>query len=88
MIEEAGLPEGVEDLLPLSPVQSGMLYEHLRAPGIGQNIGIIAARLPADFDRQRFEAAWKTAIARHQALRSQFAWEGLSAPVQIVWEEA
>lgn len=64
--------EGVEDLLPTTPAQSGMLFETLARPEGGVNLGLVTAVLPADLDVARYRAAWAKCIARHQSLCSHF----------------
>ncbi|MGB5833945.1 MAG: amino acid adenylation domain-containing protein [Thiohalocapsa sp.] len=79
---------GVEDAYALSPAQAGMLYHSIAEPGSGAYLGCFSAMLPRDVDLFAFKAAWEVAISRHGALRTQFVWEGLDDPVQVVREEA
>jgi len=84
-VDDRGLRlEGVEDAFPLAPAQEGMLYHTLAAPGRGVYVGVVDAILPAGLDLEAFRAAWGEVVARHQALRTQFVWDGLDAPVQVV----
>lgn len=42
--------------------------------------------LRGELDARVFQAAWAAVIARHPALRTAFAWEGLRRPMQVVRE--
>lgn len=77
--------EGIEDLHPLSPLQSGILFQCLAVPDrpelyFNQCQLDIASRL----DSSILQRAWDATVERHPALRSYFVWEGLEEPVQVV----
>jgi aryl carrier-like protein len=76
--------ENVEDVYPLSPVQSGMLFHSLMAPGSGVYVNQVTCALPADLDSRRFRQAWERLAERHGVLRTAFLWEGLDEPRQAV----
>ncbi|HSF39388.1 MAG TPA: non-ribosomal peptide synthase/polyketide synthase [Thermoanaerobaculia bacterium] len=78
----AGPP--IEDIYPLSPLQNGMLFHSLMAPGSGVYIGQFTSALPADLDSRLFRQAWERLIGRHGALRTVFLWDGLHEPRQAV----
>ncbi|MGW0538458.1 amino acid adenylation domain-containing protein [Streptomyces sp. NPDC003032] len=76
---------GLEDILPLSPLQEGMLFHSVydaTAPDV------YAAQLVVDLegplDREALRAAAGGLLARHGNLRAGFRYEGLSRSVQIV----
>ncbi len=74
---------------PLTPVQEGLLFHHLRDRG-GGDLYVIPMVLSAS-SRQKLEeliAALQSVIDRHDALRTSVHWEGLRRPVQVVWREA
>ncbi|MEM7217568.1 MAG: AMP-binding protein [Pseudomonadota bacterium] len=85
---ENRLPPGVEAVYPLSPTQQGMLYHTLQMPGGGMYLGQHVIDLVDSPDRDarnaRIGLAWQQILRRHAALRSSFAWRGLSRSVQIV----
>ncbi|HLL48211.1 MAG TPA: condensation domain-containing protein, partial [Longimicrobiaceae bacterium] len=82
-----GSGRGVEDVYPLSPLQEGMLFHALYAPGSGVYVGQFGFLLEGTLDVAALERAWQAAVARHEALRAGFAWQGLSRPVQVVHRE-
>ncbi|WP_054912993.1 non-ribosomal peptide synthetase [Pseudomonas sp. NBRC 111127] len=78
----------VQDIYPLAPLQQGMLFHHASAsehdPYVMQARFVFAseARL------QAFADALNGVIARHDILRTSVHWQGLQAPVQVVWRKA
>ncbi|HEX7242949.1 MAG TPA: amino acid adenylation domain-containing protein, partial [Longimicrobiaceae bacterium] len=89
-LDQAGLDRlvgsgrDVEDVYPLSPMQEGMLFHTLLEPGGGAYVGQQGFALRGALDRDAFRRAWESVVARHTALRSAFAWEGLERPLQTV----
>jgi amino acid adenylation domain-containing protein/non-ribosomal peptide synthase protein (TIGR01720 family) len=77
-------PENIEDLYPLSPLQQGLLFHTLEAPGSGVYVVQVACNLRGELDAAAFELAWRRTVERHPALRTAFVWEGLDQPVQVV----
>ncbi|HEV2733755.1 MAG TPA: amino acid adenylation domain-containing protein, partial [Longimicrobiaceae bacterium] len=83
-----GSERGVEDVYPLTPMQEGMHFHSLLAPGSGVYVGQFGYLLEGPLDVGALERAWQGAVARHEALRASFAWEGLPRPVQVIRREA
>src|SRR3954454_18126264 len=79
--------KNVEDIYPLTPLQSGMLFHSLMAPGSGIYVNQVTCTLPADLDRRRFQQAWERLIERHGVLRTAFLWEGLDETLQVVYKK-
>jgi amino acid adenylation domain-containing protein len=77
----------VEDAYPLSPMQQGMLFHALSAPGSGAYFEQLTCELAGDLDVTLFERAWRQVLARHPALRSAFDWESMDEPVQVVIQQ-
>ena len=77
----------IQDIHPLSPMQEGMLF-HSRLED-RDDIYLITdlLSLPDRDGVERFVAAFCQVVARHDALRTAFFWEGLDAPVQVVLRE-
>ena len=69
---------------PLSPGQTGMLLDHLRATDAGLDILQLRVELGEDVDTAALEDAWRWIHERHEAFRTGFRWKDVSAPTQVV----
>ncbi|MFI2608324.1 non-ribosomal peptide synthase/polyketide synthase [Kitasatospora sp. NPDC018619] len=76
-----------EDVLPLTPLQSGMLFHGL-VDGDGAYVDRIAVRLAGVADPAAFAEAWQLVADRTPALRTAVHWRGLPHPVQVVARRA
>ncbi len=76
--------ENIEDLYVLSPIQSGMLFHSLYAPGSGVYVIQVSCALRGELNVNAFEQAWQQVLKRHAILRSSFVWEALDNPLQAV----
>ncbi|HEY6806351.1 MAG TPA: amino acid adenylation domain-containing protein [Pyrinomonadaceae bacterium] len=81
----AGDGREVEDIYPTTPLQQGLLFQSLYAPSAGFYHQQVSCRLSGDFESGRFVQAWHKVITRHAIFRTGFVWEGLAAPLQIVY---
>ncbi|MFL6232177.1 MAG: condensation domain-containing protein, partial [Thermoanaerobaculia bacterium] len=76
--------EKVESIYRLSPVQQGMLFHTLYAPGEGVYFEQFEIDFAEGLDPAAFTRAWQDLVDRNPALRTSFVWEGLEEPVQVV----
>ncbi len=65
-----------------------MLFHWLEGSNVGVDIEQFVGRLGEHLDLERLNQAWHLVAERYDILRTQFAWEGLAAPVQEVREAA
>ncbi|WP_369197883.1 non-ribosomal peptide synthase/polyketide synthase [Streptomyces djakartensis] len=77
----------VADVLPLTPLQAGMLFHGL-VDTAGAYSDRVAVRLAGVSDPQGFAAAWQQVADRTEALRTSVHWQGLPHPVQVVHRHA
>lgn len=76
--------DNIEDILALTPVQRGMVFETLANPSCGIYTGLFHAELPEDVDIARFKAAWRRMVERHPALRTIIQTAHPDGPVQVI----
>lgn len=85
-LAEAG--STIEDIIPLSPLQQGMLFEEQFGSGSRMWFEQMVVDLSGPMVPETAEAAWQDLSRRHPALRSAILWEGLPQPLQVVWSDA
>ncbi|WP_331710117.1 condensation domain-containing protein, partial [Methylomonas koyamae] len=80
--------QSVEDIYPLAPMQQGILFHALLEPETGVYVNQMTLDIEG-LDVERFAAAWRKAIIRHDILRSAFIWRGeADRPLQVVYKQA
>ncbi|HWO59216.1 MAG TPA: amino acid adenylation domain-containing protein [Umezawaea sp.] len=77
----------VEDVYPLTPMQSGMLFHSLAAAD-DLYAGRFSAELEGVPDPAALAAAWQRVVDRTPALRTAVVWQGVREPVQVVHRRA
>ncbi len=78
----------VEDIYPLTPLQSGMLFHSL--VDTDQDVYVDQARMLLDgvTDPIALATAWQRVVDHTQALRTGLVWQGMDEPVQVVHRHA
>ncbi|MFD5780299.1 amino acid adenylation domain-containing protein [Streptomyces sp. NPDC126933] len=84
--DRARLPQGVVDAYPLAQVQLGMVVEMLADDGRNHYHNSTCFRILDDqpFELAALQQAVDLVIGRHEVLRTSFALEGYSVPLQFV----
>lgn len=76
---------GFQDVLPLSPLQEGLLFHSVYSE---RSLDIYTARICLDLEGDLDVAAMRASVAslleRHPNLRAAFRYERLSRPVQLI----
>ncbi|WP_206686054.1 non-ribosomal peptide synthetase [Kribbella qitaiheensis] len=80
----AGDGRAVEDIYRLTPLQSGMLFHNLVAPGSGAYLNQVQLRLRQVSRPEALAEAWQRVVDRTPILRSSVVWEGVAEPLQVV----
>lgn len=75
----------IEDIYPLSPMQSGLLFHTLMNPGTGVYLLQYRHVMTMDnLDLVAFKNAWHHVVQRHEVLRTSFVWKKQKQPLQVV----
>ena len=78
----AGDGKSVEDVYPLTPTQSGMLFHSLDEPGV--YVSHFAIEVTGVDDPDVLARAWQATVDRTPVLRTSVLWEDLPEPLQVV----
>jgi len=81
---EAAPAVDVEAILPLSPLQEGILFHSIDSRGCDPFLVQLCYSLSGDLAVPALRAAWEAAVRRHSALRTVFVWERRDRPLQVV----
>ncbi len=74
----------IDTAFPLSPLQQGILFHTLEAPGSGMYVLQTRSTCEGPLDVGTLVRAWQLVLQRHQALRAAFVWEDVDAPWQVI----
>lgn len=77
----------IEDILPLTPMQEGMLFHYLKNPGEEYYLEQLQLGISGEIDIERVEKAWNFTIETNEMLRTVFRWEKVESPIQIILKE-
>ncbi|MGH3875276.1 MAG: amino acid adenylation domain-containing protein, partial [Pseudonocardiaceae bacterium] len=75
----------VEDILPLTPLQAGMVFHSLVDTGSSAYVDQIRLRLSGVSDVGALGVACQRVADRTPALRSAVVWDGVDQPLQVVY---
>src|ERR1700731_3117631 len=74
----------IEDILPLSPLQEGLLFHALEKGGVEDcYCRQLVIHLEGLVDVGRFETAVRALVVRYGNLRARFVHHGVQRPVQV-----
>ncbi|GAA3736770.1 non-ribosomal peptide synthase/polyketide synthase [Streptomyces tremellae] len=84
----AGEGRGVADILPLTPMQSGMLFHSLLDPEGRAYVNQVQLVLTGVDDPRALAEAWQHTVDANPVLRSHPAWQEGAEPLQVVRHSA
>ena len=76
----------IEDIYPLSPMQQGILYHSLSSKA-SEYFQQVHWTFRGSLNITAFEQAWQQVTLRHSILRTDFHWQEVDEPVQIVYRD-
>ncbi|WP_205660481.1 non-ribosomal peptide synthetase [Amycolatopsis antarctica] len=79
-----GNAEGVVDVYPLTPMQSGMLFHSLMESDAGTYFEQMSFVLGGVSEPELLAAAWQRVVDHTPILRTSLLWRGVPEPLQVV----
>ena len=76
--------KNIEDILPLTPMQEGMLFHYLKEPKSDHYFEQLRLEIAGEIEFHLFEKAWNFVIETNEMLRAAFRWEKIENPIQII----
>ncbi|MDX8130465.1 condensation domain-containing protein, partial [Methylomonas sp. OY6] len=83
-----GGASNIQDIYPLAPLQSGILFHHLMVTEGDTYLSRSILAFDSHEGVNRFVAALQQVIERHDILRTSVIWQDLPQPVQVVCRKA
>ncbi len=80
--------KNIEDIIDLSPMQEGILYQYLKDKESDQYFQQFSLNLSGKMNISSFKKAWQLVIDSNEMLRTVYAWKKLNKPVQIILKES
>ncbi len=81
-------PYALDKMMPLSPLQQGLLFHYLDHPSSDQYVVQTSWKYEGRLDATRYREAWQRVVAENDCLRTCFVWEASDEPVQCVVQAA
>ncbi|MGD2089144.1 MAG: amino acid adenylation domain-containing protein [Candidatus Aminicenantes bacterium] len=76
--------KNIEDVMALTPIQEGLLYHYLKEPESKSYFEQLILVISGEIDLAIFKQAWSVVVETNEMLRTQFRWEEIKEPVQVV----
>jgi tyrocidine synthetase-3 len=77
----------IEDIIALTPMQEGMLFHYLKAPGSKVYLEQLSLHISGEIDIKIFREAWNFVVETNEMLRTVFRWEKVKNPAQMILKE-
>ena len=74
----------IEDIIPLTSMQEGMLFHYLKEPEALEYHEQISLGLEGDVDPDLMQKAWDFVVENNEMLRTVFRWKNINNPVQVI----
>jgi len=81
-------PRRIEDIYPLAPLQSGLMFHSFYDPEPSVYCIQLGCRLLGELNVPAFKQAWQQLVDHHPVLRTRFQLEHQDQPLQIVHKQA
>ncbi len=79
--------KNIKDILPLTPMQQGMLFHSLLNPETEVYTEQLTCKIKGKLNVEAFKKAWSNVYNNNDALKASFLWEDLDEPLQVIYKE-
>ncbi len=76
--------KGIDAVMPLSPLQEGILFHSIQDPESNTYVVQYSAIIEGELDATLVERCWQETVTSHDALRTNYVWETTAQPLQVV----
>jgi hypothetical protein len=80
--------KNIEDILPLTPMQEGMLFHYLKDRESDYYFEQLCLTITGEIDLTWFRQAWALVVETNEMLRTRFKWEKMKKPLQVVLKQS
>jgi amino acid adenylation domain-containing protein len=80
--------KNIEDILPLTPIQQGMLFHYLQDRESDYYFEQLCLTITGEIDLTRFRQAWALVLETNEILRTLFIWERITKPMQVILKKS
>ncbi|MCP4155666.1 MAG: amino acid adenylation domain-containing protein, partial [bacterium] len=77
----------IDNILALTPMQEGMLYQFLKAPEADYYFEQLSLRVRGKIEPEQIKQAWQHVVDTNEILRTKFRWEKVKKPIQIIMKK-
>ncbi|MEM1256714.1 MAG: condensation domain-containing protein [Cyanobacteria bacterium P01_H01_bin.21] len=81
------MTDDIQDIYELTPLQKGILFHGLYAPEEGLYFIQFSYAVEGNLNIEAMKYAWERLVARHAILRTNFFWEEIDKPLQVVHQQ-
>lgn len=74
----------IEDIIALTPMQLGMLFQYLKEPESEQYNEQLVLNIKGKIDIGFFKKAWNFVAQSNELLRTVFRWDKMNQPIQVI----
>jgi amino acid adenylation domain-containing protein/non-ribosomal peptide synthase protein (TIGR01720 family) len=74
----------IQDVYPLTPIQSGLIFQHLYKLDSDAYFIQSVFETNGELNVKYLKAAWQVLLERHEGLRASFIYQGLDNPIQVI----
>jgi amino acid adenylation domain-containing protein len=80
--------KNIEDILPLTPMQQGMLFHYLKDRQSDYYFEQLCLTISGEINLTWFKQSWALVVKTNEMLRTRFKWEKMKKPLQVLLKDS